>query len=62
MKWQEIIDRINAQSCTIKGNVSYYGDLIYHMIGQQYYNVTIAEVMFCTEAEAIAAGFRKSKR
>lgn len=59
---KEINDFINSYICDIKGNVSYYGDLIYHMPGQQYYNVTIAEVMFCTEAEAIAAGFRKSKR
>jgi hypothetical protein len=48
--------------CDIKGNYSYYGDKIYHMPGQQYYGATIAEVYFCSEAEAIAAGFRKSLR
>lgn len=52
--------------CLIKGNISYKGEKIYHVPGQQYYDETIitpskGERYFCTEAEAIAAGWRKSK-
>lgn len=47
---------------TIKGNISSSGEKIYHMPGQQYYDRTNAEEMFCTEQEAQAAGYRKSKR
>ncbi|UZJ79625.1 thermonuclease family protein [Fictibacillus sp. KU28468] len=45
-------------SCNIKGNQSG----IYHMPGGQYYDRTKAEVMFCSEAEAQKAGYRKSQR
>ncbi|MFX3623399.1 MAG: thermonuclease family protein [Ectobacillus sp.] len=48
--------------CTIKGNISGSGEKIYHMPGQQFYDVTKPEAMFCTEAEAQAAGYRPSKR
>lgn len=51
----------NALGCAIKGNHSRYGDLIYHLPGQRYYNETRPEALFCTEREAIAAGFRRSK-
>jgi micrococcal nuclease len=44
--------------CNIKGNQSG----IYHVPGGQYYDITNAEEMFCSEAEAVAAGYRKSKR
>jgi micrococcal nuclease len=44
--------------CNIKGNQSG----IYHVPGGQYYDITKAEEMFCSEAEAVAAGYRKSKR
>lgn len=53
--------------CLIKGNISYYGGKkIYHVPGQKYYSVTqineaAGERWFCTEEEAIAAGWRKSK-
>lgn len=57
-----------AQSggCNIKGNVSTKGERIYHMPGQKYYNDTViqsshGERWFCSEAEARAAGWRKSK-
>ena len=55
-----------AASCSIKGNISSKGEKIYHLPGQQYYNKTIidtskGERMFCTEEEAVAAGWRKSK-
>ena len=52
--------------CVIKGNISSKGEKIYHMPGQRYYNATIIEPSkgerwFCTEAEALANGWRKSK-
>ena len=51
----------NAFGCAIKGNHSRYGDFIYHLPGQRYYNETRPEALFCTEREAQAAGFRRSK-
>lgn len=53
-------------SCTIKGNISGSGR-IYHMPGQEHYDRTrIAasrgERWFCSEAQARAAGWRKSRR
>jgi endonuclease YncB( thermonuclease family) len=51
----------NALGCAIKGNYSRYGDLIYHLPGQRYYSQTRPERMFCTEREAMAAGFRRSR-
>jgi hypothetical protein len=54
------------QSCDdpeIKGNLTTYnGEKIYHVPGGQFYDVTKAEEMFCTEEEAEAAGYRKSER
>ncbi len=56
-----------AGECKIKGNISSNGDKIYHMPGQQFYNVTEidtskGERYFCTKGEAEQAGFRPSKR
>jgi micrococcal nuclease len=48
--------------CNIIGNHSYYGDLIYHMPWQQYYNATNPEEWFCTERQALQNGYRKSLR
>ncbi len=53
--------------CVIKGNISSSGERIYHMPGQQHYGATKiteskGERWFCSEAEAQAAGWRKSKR
>lgn len=56
-----------APSCNIKGNVSINsGERIYHVPGQKYYDKTRITVRnderwFCTESEAIAAGWRKSR-
>jgi hypothetical protein len=56
-----------GKSCVIKGNVSYNtGERIYHVPGQEYYQATIiteskGERWFCTEAQARAAGWRKSR-
>lgn len=55
-----------AENCNIKGNVSTRGERIYHVPGQKYYDDTRisashGERWFCTEAEARAAGWRRSK-
>jgi len=53
--------------CAIKGNISSKtGEKIYHLPGQRYYDQTTidpskGERWFCTEEEAIANGWRKSK-
>lgn len=52
--------------CLIKGNISSSGEKIYHMPGQRYYDKTkidesAGERWFCTEDEAVSAGWRKSK-
>ncbi len=52
----------------IKGNISVHtGEKIYHVPGGEYYDDTVideakGERWFCTETEAVAAGWRKSKR
>lgn len=53
--------------CLIKGNISRSGERIYHVPGGQYYsrtriNTSKGERWFCTEGEARAAGWRRSKR
>jgi endonuclease YncB( thermonuclease family) len=47
--------------CAIKGNRNRRGEWIYHLPGMPYYDQTRAEEMFCSEAEARAAGYRKSR-
>ena len=47
--------------CLIKGNHSRKGEWIYHLPGMPYYEQTRAEEMFCSEAEAQAAGYRRSR-
>lgn len=51
----------SATGCRIKGNHSRRGELIYHMPGMPYYEETNAEEMFCSEADARAAGHRRSR-
>lgn len=59
--------------CLIKGNVSSSDELIFHVPGGASYNATVIdethvnaagvhEQYFCTEQEAIDAGFRKASR
>lgn len=53
--------------CAIKGNISSKGVRIYHVPGQYYYQRTRirtakGERWFCTEADARAAGWRRSRR
>lgn len=47
--------------CLIKGNHSRRGEWIYHLPGMPYYEQTRAEEMFCSEADAVAAGYRRSR-
>jgi hypothetical protein len=56
-----------SPSCRIKGNISINsGERIYHVPGQLYYEDTrirpeFGERWFCTEADARAAGWRRSR-
>jgi len=57
---------VPATDCVIKGNISSSGEKIYHLPGQKYYNQTVinesaGELWFCSEQEAVSAGWRKSK-
>ncbi len=57
----------DASDCKIKGNISSHGERIYHVPGGRYYDRTVitppkGEKWFCTEPEAQAAGWRRSKR
>lgn len=53
--------------CDIKGNISFgSGDKIYHLPGMEYYEQTVinseyGEKWFCTEEEARANGWRRSR-
>jgi endonuclease YncB( thermonuclease family) len=57
----------DRQDCRIKGNISASGERIYHVPGGAFYKRTrvdpaYGERWFCTEDEAIAAGWRRSRR
>ena len=59
--------RQESRRCTIKGNISKTGTRIYHVLGGRYYeqtriNTSKAERWFCTEGEARAAGWRRSRQ
>ena len=59
--------RRDAGRCRIKGNVGNSGRRIYHVPGGRYYDRTRidtsrGERWFCSEREARAAGWRRSKR
>lgn len=52
----------NALGCAIKGNISRrMSERIYYLPGMKYYDGTRPERLFCTEEEAQAAGFRRSR-
>jgi hypothetical protein len=55
------VTRQTSTTCAIKGNHSRRGDWIYHLPGMPYYEQTRPEAIFCTEAEAQAAGYRRSR-
>lgn len=46
--------------CVIKGNRNRRGEWIYHLPGMPYYEATRPEEIFCTEADAQAAGYRRA--
>ncbi|MGQ4664896.1 thermonuclease family protein [Metabacillus halosaccharovorans] len=54
-------DTVNS-GCTIKGNINSKGEKIYHTMQSPSYNVTKPEELFCTEKEAVEAGYRPVKR
>jgi endonuclease YncB( thermonuclease family) len=56
-----------AQVCTIKGNISQEGERIYHLPWQLFYSRTRideshGERWFCTETQALEAGWRRALR
>ncbi|MFA6254601.1 MAG: hypothetical protein WC675_01035 [Patescibacteria group bacterium] len=56
----------NQNSCDIKGNINQQGEKTYHLKEcDKYSQVSISlrkgEKWFCSEAEAQAAGYKKSK-
>lgn len=62
-----LVAQSTSGQCNIKGNISVRsGERIYHVPGQEYYDETEirpgqGERWFCSEAEARAAGWRRSK-
>jgi micrococcal nuclease len=63
-----VCDYSGTDQPAIKGNISWStGEKIYHVPGQEFYDETVideaaGERWFCTEQEAVAAGWRKSKQ
>jgi len=56
-----------SDGCNIKGNINSSGERIYHVPGQEHYvrtQITLnkGERWFCSEAEALAAGWRPALR
>ncbi|MEK3952824.1 thermonuclease family protein [Psychrobacillus sp. FSL K6-1464] len=49
-----------TEQCNIKGNINRQGKKIYHIASGKYYEQTNPEEWFCTEQDAIQAGFKKS--
>ncbi|MDQ0247111.1 micrococcal nuclease [Bacillus fengqiuensis] len=50
--------KLGCDNPSIKGNINSKGEKIYHTPQSPQYKVTKPEMMFCTEEEAKAAGFR----
>ncbi|WNB90733.1 thermonuclease family protein [Bacillus sp. NEB1478] len=55
-------ESVTNGNCTIKGNINSSGDKIYHVESGRYYKITKPEKWFCSEKEAVDAGFRKSQQ
>lgn len=58
---------VAPEGCLIKGNIASDGERIYHVPGQQNYEETRidtarGERWFCTETDAVAAGWRRAAR
>lgn len=60
MNSKEIEDISANDGCLIKGNIG--SEKIYHTPDSAWYEQTKPEVMFCTEEEAVNAGFRPPKQ
>lgn len=68
--WSACVTPTPGSACDqplIKGNISGGGEKVYHVPGGASYGATVidetkGERWFCTEAEAVAAGWRKSAR
>ncbi|WP_299934304.1 thermonuclease family protein [uncultured Pelagimonas sp.] len=63
-KWSLVA---SPKGCPIKGNISKTGERIYHLPGQNWYNVTMiradkGERWFCSQSEARIAGWRAAKK
>jgi len=58
----QILGQGIQSDCPVKGNISSKGSKIYHVQGGAFYNITKPEQCFQTEAEAQAAGFKRSSR
>ena len=63
----ELTKNFQNGDCKIKGNISSKGEKIFHLPGGIYYDRTKiskqkGERWFCTESEALNAGWRQSKR
>jgi endonuclease YncB( thermonuclease family) len=61
-----LVPQSSSGSCNIKGNISASGERIYHMPTDRYYDATgidesRGERWFCSESEAVAAGWRPAK-
>ena len=63
-----LCDYSGTTDAVIKGNVDVHtGDRIYHVPGSLFYSTTVidetqGDTWFCTETEAITAGWKRSKR
>ena len=62
-KWQSADEEAPSPDCPIKGNINRKGERIYHTPWSRSYkrtriNTQKSERWFCTEAEALAAGWR----
>lgn len=53
-------EKSTTEQCNIKGNINRQGKKIYHIPSGKYYEQTNPEEWFCTEQDAIQAGFKKS--
>lgn len=63
--WKKARHLVDSKPGRIKGNISEWGEKIYHLPGQKWYNFTAidesqGERWFRTEEQAITAGWRKS--
>lgn len=58
----QVLPTITPTPCepVIKGNISRDNRKLYHLPGMPNYNQVVPEEVFCTEADAQAAGFEKA--